>query len=60
MTGKDTTRAVLSTEAYVEGVRSGDRAILGRAITLIESRNREHRARKALERRRRLLRGRLG
>ncbi len=43
MTGKDTTRAVLSTEAYVEGVRSGDRAILGRAITLIESRNREHR-----------------
>ncbi len=30
-------RRMLSIEEYVEGVRSGDRVILGRAITLIES-----------------------
>jgi len=30
-------RRVLSTEDYVEGVRSGDRTLLARAVTLIES-----------------------
>jgi LAO/AO transport system kinase len=30
-------RRVLSVDEYVEGVRSGDRTVLGRAITLIES-----------------------
>jgi LAO/AO transport system kinase len=36
-------RATLSLDAYVEGVRAGDRAVLSRAITLIESRKPEHR-----------------
>ncbi|GHF28891.1 ATPase/protein kinase [Kordiimonas sediminis] len=31
-----------STDMLVEGVRSGDRAMIGRAITLIESRSRKH------------------
>lgn len=35
----------LSTEAYVRGVRSNDRAILGRAVTLVESRRPDHRER---------------
>lgn len=35
-------RETLSLEAYVEGVRSGDRAKLARAITLIESSRAEH------------------
>lgn len=34
----------LSLEDYVRGIRRGDRAILARAITLIESRHRDHRA----------------
>ena len=33
----------LSVAEYVDGVRSGDRAVLARAITLVESRNRTHR-----------------
>lgn len=36
-------RRQMSVDDYVEGVRSGDRAILARAITLIESRNPAHR-----------------
>lgn len=36
-------RRQMSVEEYVEGVRSGDRAVLARAITLIESRNPDHR-----------------
>jgi LAO/AO transport system kinase len=36
-------RAELTVEDYVAGVRSGDRAALGRAITLVESRARRHR-----------------
>jgi LAO/AO transport system kinase len=36
-------RAELSLDAYLEGVRSGDRAVLGRAITLVESNHPEHR-----------------
>ncbi len=36
-------RRELSVDAYVEGVRSGDRAVLGRAITLIESSTARHR-----------------
>ncbi|KAA5607082.1 methylmalonyl Co-A mutase-associated GTPase MeaB [Roseospira marina] len=35
-------RAPLTVEDYVAGVRSGDRAALGRAITLVESRARRH------------------
>jgi len=35
-------RRLPSLEDYVAGVRAGDRAILGRAITLIESSNPEH------------------
>lgn len=35
-------RRTLSVEDYVAGVRAGDRTILSRAITLIESRNPEH------------------
>ncbi len=35
-------RPTLSIDDYVSGVRSGDRAMLGRAITLVESRNHEH------------------
>jgi len=34
----------MSVDDYVDGVRSGDRAVLARAITLIESRNPAHRA----------------
>ncbi|MBS1260734.1 MAG: putative GTPase [Calditrichaeota bacterium] len=35
-------RTSLSTREYVEGVRSGDRTLLARAITLIESNARDH------------------
>ncbi|WP_323798056.1 methylmalonyl Co-A mutase-associated GTPase MeaB [Nisaea sp.] len=38
-----TKRRQMSTGDYVSGVRAGDRAALARAITLIESRNPEHR-----------------
>ncbi len=34
----------LGVEDYVDGVRSGDRSVLARAITLVESSNLEHRA----------------
>lgn len=34
----------LSVDAYVDGVRSGDRAVLGRALTLVESDLPRHRA----------------
>ena len=37
-------RRRLATEDYVEGVRAGDRTLLSRAITLIESTNPGHRA----------------
>jgi LAO/AO transport system kinase len=37
-----TKRRSLSVDEYVEGVRSGDRVILGRAITLIESNAPDH------------------
>ncbi|HBP22094.1 MAG TPA: methylmalonyl Co-A mutase-associated GTPase MeaB, partial [Planctomycetes bacterium] len=37
-------RPQLSAQDYVDGVRAGDRALLGRAITLIESRAKKHRA----------------
>ncbi len=37
-------RVVLDADAYVDGVLRGDRALLGRAITLMESRRAEHRA----------------
>jgi LAO/AO transport system kinase len=37
-------RRQMSVDDYVSGVRSGDRAVLARAITLIESRNPVHRA----------------
>ena len=37
-------RPQLSAEDYVAGVRAGDRAILGRAVTLLESRAPRHRA----------------
>lgn len=40
LTGKK--RSVLSTEEYYKGVISGDRAILARAITLIESNAKRH------------------
>ena len=33
----------LSPQTYIDGVRAGDRALLGRAITLIESRAKKHR-----------------
>lgn len=36
-------RRRLSTEQYVEGVLAGERAVLGRAMTLVESRRPEHR-----------------
>ncbi|MET0341801.1 MAG: methylmalonyl Co-A mutase-associated GTPase MeaB [Polyangiales bacterium] len=36
-------RAALTVDAYVAGVRAGDRAVLGRAISLIESNARAHR-----------------
>ncbi|MEM9034269.1 MAG: methylmalonyl Co-A mutase-associated GTPase MeaB [Actinomycetota bacterium] len=35
--------AALSLEQYLDGVRAGDRAVLGRAITLVESHRPEHR-----------------
>ena len=35
-------RRQLSTDEYVEGILNGDRALLGRAITLMESRRPEH------------------
>ena len=35
-------RRELSLENYIQGIRSGDRMILGRAITLIESANPKH------------------
>lgn len=35
-------RATLSLDQYVSGVLSGDRAVIARAITLIESRNHDH------------------
>ncbi len=37
-------RKRLSVEAYVEGVRAGDRVVLGQAITLLESTRPEHQA----------------
>ncbi len=37
-------RRELSVEDYVNGVRAGDRALLGRAISLVESNARTHRA----------------
>ena len=40
-----TRSVVLPVEAYIEGVRAGDRAMLARAITLVESTNPEHEAR---------------
>lgn len=39
-----TSRSRLTTEAFVEGILSGDRVRLAQAITLIESRNPEHQA----------------
>ncbi|HLU42943.1 MAG TPA: methylmalonyl Co-A mutase-associated GTPase MeaB, partial [Microthrixaceae bacterium] len=44
--------APLSVDAYVEGVLAGDRAVLARTITLVESRSPRHReaAREVLER----------
>jgi len=39
---RPSTRRALSVDDYVAGVRAGDRAFLGRAITLVESRNAEH------------------
>src|SRR5680860_574438 len=44
MTSQPTTRSELSLEDYAQGVRSGDRVILARAITLIESTKSEHQA----------------
>lgn len=38
------TRATLGVADYIAGVRAGDRAMLARAITLVESTRREHRA----------------
>ena len=35
-------RRTVDVDAYVDGVRSGNRTYLGRAITLVESTNREH------------------
>ena len=32
----------LSPAEYVEGIRKGNRAVLGQAVTLVESRNAEH------------------
>ncbi|WGD30350.1 methylmalonyl Co-A mutase-associated GTPase MeaB [Ancylobacter sp. WKF20] len=41
----DAAHALPSLDALVEGVRAGNRAMLARAITLVESRKAEHRAR---------------
>lgn len=38
-------RAALTLDQYAEGIRAGNRAVLARAITLIESRKAEHQAR---------------
>lgn len=43
-TGAVVKRRQMSVDDYVSGVRAGDRAILARAITLIESRNPAHRS----------------
>ena len=43
-TGAVVKRRQMSVDDYVSGVRAGDRAILARAITLIESRNPVHRS----------------
>lgn len=45
MTAPTTARSLLSLEDYAAGVRSGDRVILARAITLIESTKPDHQAR---------------
>jgi GTPase len=49
--GEGPGRRVLDVEEYVAGIKAGDRALLGRAITLIESQRAEHqsRARRLLE-----------
>lgn len=44
MSNRAAPRAVLTVADYVKGVTSGDRSILARAITLVESTKREHRA----------------
>ncbi|MEQ8394543.1 methylmalonyl Co-A mutase-associated GTPase MeaB [Thalassobaculum sp.] len=44
MTTQQSSRRTLSVDDYVAGVRSGDRATVARAITLVESRKAEHRA----------------
>jgi len=44
MATADTQRGILSLDDYAQGVRSGNRALLARAITLIESSNAEHQA----------------
>lgn len=41
--GEEKRRAQLSVEEYAEGVLSGDRTLLARAITLVESSSRSHR-----------------
>ncbi len=43
-TGVAAKRRQMSVDDYVSGVRAGDRAVLARAITLIESRNPSHRS----------------
>lgn len=43
-TGVAVKRRQMSVDDYVSGVRAGDRAVLARAITLIESRNPSHRS----------------
>ena len=50
-TGSPPRRPQLTADAYVRGVLGGDRAVLGRAITLVESEHPEHRrlARRVLE-----------
>jgi LAO/AO transport system kinase len=46
MTGsKPPARSEISLDEYLEGLRQGDRATLGRAITLVESHRREHQLR---------------
>ncbi len=44
MANRMAARAGLTAAEYVTGVKSGDRAVLARAITLVESTKREHRA----------------
>ncbi len=43
--GKYSKTSTLSSEAYLLGIRNGDRSILSRAITLIESNNPKHKKR---------------